>query len=168
MARRVKKLSFSCNEDWNSMSPTEQGRFCEQCQKEIFDYSKLNKAEFEEKLNSNTISCGRFSIDQVNSDIIAEIEIPKFVKRLSLAASLVVISDISYSQVSDPTRIEQHDTSMDPETGEVTPDSEEERPWYIKRNGKVKRPFISTRRSSWYFVRKFPFIKREHHHIMGF
>lgn len=168
MSSRIKKLSFSCNEDWNKMDPTERGKFCSRCQKEIFDYSKMNKDQFEEKLASNEITCGRFRIDQVDADIISEIKVPVFVKRISLAASLVLITDISQAQIPDTTRIEQIDTSLDPESGETIDNIEEERPWYVKKNGKIKRPFISTRRTSWYFVRKFPFIKREFHHIMGF
>ncbi|MEM7373726.1 MAG: hypothetical protein AAF587_34205 [Bacteroidota bacterium] len=37
-----------CHENWDTMSPTEQGRFCRACSKEIFDFSDGNTEQFEQ------------------------------------------------------------------------------------------------------------------------
>lgn len=56
-----------CNEDWNKMKPTDQGRFCSACQKEVVDFTNFNQAQFkyyfEVKYKQQTNSdylCGRF------------------------------------------------------------------------------------------------------------
>lgn len=160
MSNRI-KMTYSCDQSWDDMTPTDRGKFCLQCQEEVIDYSSLSKKEFKKLARPNEGLCGRFRLDQVEPDIIAEIKAPSFVKRIALASS-ITLAGTGFSQHSEPIQTEQHDTSLDPEVAENTAEEEEERPWYIKKNGEYKKPFISTRRNAFYFVRKFPYIKRKH------
>lgn len=58
------KLSIPepCHENWYTMTPTEKGRFCSSCEKEVMDFSEMSKSEIKEyfvkKVSENT--CGRF------------------------------------------------------------------------------------------------------------
>ncbi len=60
-----------CHEDWNKMTPTDKGRFCAACKKDVVDFTNMNNAQlvafFRKKASSNV--CGRFYNDQLNTDI---------------------------------------------------------------------------------------------------
>ena len=57
-----------CHEDWNKMTPNEQGAFCGSCQKTVVDFSKMGdqqiKDYFLQKCEQKT--CGRFNFKQLN------------------------------------------------------------------------------------------------------
>lgn len=74
-----KKIQLSipepCHEDWNTMTPVEKGKFCDSCQKQVFDFSVMSDrqlAEFFKKPSTGSV-CGRFMTDQLDRDI----EIPR-------------------------------------------------------------------------------------------
>lgn len=64
-------LPEPCSEDWNKMTPTEHGRFCDKCQKCVIDFRGFSDAElyrFFEKNTDNNI-CGWFRNSQLDRDI---------------------------------------------------------------------------------------------------
>lgn len=63
-----------CHENWNKMTPSEKGRFCNACQKQVVDFTGMSDtqvATFFKKAEGSV--CGRFMQDQLNR----EMEIPK-------------------------------------------------------------------------------------------
>jgi hypothetical protein len=74
-----KKLQLSipkpCHENWDKMTPVQQGKFCGSCQKQVVDFSDMSDrqvAEFFKKPSTGSV-CGRFMTDQLERDI----QIPK-------------------------------------------------------------------------------------------
>jgi len=56
-----------CHENWNHMTATEQGRFCQSCQKTVTDFSMMNDKEILNHLSKrSTDVCGRFTNDQLD------------------------------------------------------------------------------------------------------
>lgn len=43
-----------CHENWSNMTPTEQGKFCKSCQKEVFDLTKESEDEVAHKIHQST------------------------------------------------------------------------------------------------------------------
>ena len=72
------KLSIPkpCHENWNKMSPTEKGKFCGSCQKEVIDFTQMTKVEIKEFFMNKAFqsSCGRFENRQIESFNRAEIK----------------------------------------------------------------------------------------------
>ena len=79
-----KKLQLTiptpCHENWDNMTPVQQGKFCGSCQKQVIDFSNMSDrqvAEFFKKpilsLSKGGSVCGRFMTDQLERDI----EIPR-------------------------------------------------------------------------------------------
>ena len=48
------------------MTPTERGRFCAACQKQVNDYTQMNNRELVNALKTGPSSCGRFCNDQLD------------------------------------------------------------------------------------------------------
>ena len=60
-----------CQENWQNMTPQEQGRFCGSCQKIVVDFSVMTDKEvlaYFSKASQHV--CGRFSNDQLNKELI--------------------------------------------------------------------------------------------------
>jgi hypothetical protein len=59
-----------CHENWEAMTPEEQGRFCGVCSKTVFDFTKATDKEIIENLNKDATACGRFVSSQLNRDFL--------------------------------------------------------------------------------------------------
>lgn len=56
-----------CGQNWLAMSPTENGRRCEQCDKVIHDFSKMSWPEIEQRQRTHgNALCGMYSPAQLN------------------------------------------------------------------------------------------------------
>ena len=74
MKKQQKTLLFKvdepCQENWSEMIPVKGGRFCDQCEKRVVDFTKMTDQEmiaFTESSNGST--CGRFRPEQLNRQI---------------------------------------------------------------------------------------------------
>ncbi|WP_027078043.1 carboxypeptidase-like regulatory domain-containing protein [Maribacter antarcticus] len=63
------KIPNPCSENWNQMTPTEKGVFCFNCQKEVLDFTKVSNYELSMRLDNNQNICGKFRVDQINTEI---------------------------------------------------------------------------------------------------
>jgi len=62
-----------CHEDWNKMSPVQQGRFCQSCSKQVIDFSAMNDKQILEVLSKAAgKTCGRFLPNQLERPIVKE------------------------------------------------------------------------------------------------
>ena len=58
-----------CHEDWNKMTPTDKGKFCSECTKEVFDFTKVTDEELVKRVANNEKVCGRFNSSQLNREM---------------------------------------------------------------------------------------------------
>lgn len=76
MAKKFElQIPTPCHEDWDKMTPSDKGRFCDSCQKTVHDFTGMSNAQliaFFKKPSSGSV-CGRFYGDQLNRDF----EIPR-------------------------------------------------------------------------------------------
>lgn len=60
-----------CNENWNSMSPNKNGRFCNFCNKTVIDFTKMNNLEIQKYFTENSSKeriCGHFKFNQIETE----------------------------------------------------------------------------------------------------
>lgn len=84
------QLRFSCPENWENMTPAENGRHCDKCNKTVHDFTNSKVEEFRAIMAENNNSvCGRFSIDQM---AVVPVVLPLWKRWLSAALVLVGIN----------------------------------------------------------------------------
>lgn len=61
-----------CHEDWNSMVPDENGKFCNSCSKSVIDFTNKTDAEIHEIMmkNKDKKVCGHLKTSQVNRPLV--------------------------------------------------------------------------------------------------
>ncbi len=63
------RIPEPCNEKWSEMTPTERGRYCKVCQKEIYDFTQMSKFDLVRKLDKGKNVCGRFKKSQLDVEL---------------------------------------------------------------------------------------------------
>jgi hypothetical protein len=64
-------IAEPCQENWQQMTPQEQGRFCGSCQKTVVDFTMMGDQEvLNYFLKANHKVCGRFANDQLNKELV--------------------------------------------------------------------------------------------------
>ncbi len=67
------QVADPCHENWNIMTASEQGRFCQSCQKTVTDFSMMTDKEILNHLSKRDADlCGRFTADQLDRTLIGE------------------------------------------------------------------------------------------------
>jgi hypothetical protein len=64
-----------CHENWDAMTPSEKGRFCGSCQKQVVDFTNMSESQlvaFFKKKSTGSV-CGRFMPEQLDRSM----DIPK-------------------------------------------------------------------------------------------
>ena len=59
-----------CHEDWHAMTPQQQGRFCNSCQKTVVDFTSMSDRQVLDYFAHTAGNvCGRFCSDQLNRNL---------------------------------------------------------------------------------------------------
>lgn len=85
-----------CHEDWAKMTPTEKGRHCLACTKEVIDFTKYTDEQLYKTATSDSNICGRFLKEQLDRDI--QISRKKGNSWIQYAASLLIPAAILSTQ----------------------------------------------------------------------
>lgn len=65
--RVVIKIENPCHQKWDTMTPNDQGKFCDHCAKSVIDFTNFSDTELAKKFASNSERmCGRFDKNQLN------------------------------------------------------------------------------------------------------
>jgi len=95
------QVPVPCHENWNGMTPENQGRFCMSCQKTVIDFTAMTDYEliqYFKNLQGNT--CGRFTENQLNTKYALESKrrLKWFKYFLHILIPPLLISARSYAQ----------------------------------------------------------------------
>jgi hypothetical protein len=78
----MKKMRISienpCHEDWQTMTPETQGRFCGACEKTVVDFTTMSDAEILHYFSKPSVekTCGRFRVEQLSESGTSKQNIP--------------------------------------------------------------------------------------------
>lgn len=82
-----------CHENWLEMTPEDQGRFCQSCQKTVFDFTKMPDRMIVQKINAEENVCGRFLSSQLDRELV----VPKRKNSIWAAGFAGVLSVVNFA-----------------------------------------------------------------------
>lgn len=88
-----------CDEGWQNMTPSQKGRFCASCQKEVIDFTQLSSSDITRKIKSRKNLCGRFTKDQLQQNYTTSSH--NNLSRLGIAlglGSIITVAQPSFAQ----------------------------------------------------------------------
>lgn len=75
-------ISDPCQEDWDKMTNSQEGKFCQSCQKNVIDFSNKTEKEIYQILkNTNGNMCGKFNALQLDTTLVVDTK-PKWLQYL--------------------------------------------------------------------------------------
>ncbi len=168
------RLSFQCDQNWDEMPATAKGRFCQQCSREVIDFSASSREEVYQQLQqAKGKTCGRFRGDQIDPIIISEIFTPSWFRRAIAVVSMGLIATTTpilaqRVHVVKPVVTYEQSVSLMPDHVKPTPpEPSPETDTVPILNGRVggvnihEKVLISTRRRILFLTRRFPFFRYE-------
>lgn len=100
-----------CHENWEQMTAVDKGRFCASCEKKVFDFTNSSDREIASVLKNTENACGRFSLTQIDRELI----LPKDKSSIWIAASAAALSLLTVGTnkvlAQTPVNTEQHQNS---------------------------------------------------------
>lgn len=85
------RIEEPCHEEWADMTPDEQGRFCDSCQKSVIDFTHLTDNEILKMISANPNGlCGQFRESQLNRKVVETKLSGKNSKLNALVAGIMV------------------------------------------------------------------------------
>lgn len=95
------KINNPCPENWANMSPSQQGKFCQQCQKEVVDFTQLSTTEIEAFFQEERKGiCGRFENRQLEA-LASTPSFPTPSRMRKWAAAAVLTAVVTVSSCGD-------------------------------------------------------------------
>jgi hypothetical protein len=92
-------IATPCHENWNAMSPADQGRFCNACAKQVIDFSTRTDQQILYYLSHASGSiCGRLSDHQMSRPLVPAAEQPKTKWWWTLLMPLLMVFDKAAAQ----------------------------------------------------------------------
>lgn len=108
-----------CHEDWDRMTPTEQGRYCAVCKKEIYDFTNYSNFHLIKRLDNGQHICGRFNKMQLDKELDSLKEI-NYARRIALLFGLTsLVASVQPVKAQDTklaTKQTQSDTTQQKNT----------------------------------------------------
>lgn len=70
MKKTIKiQIPEPCHKNWHQMTPTEQGKFCKVCTKEVLDFTQITDEDLVKKVMQGNKLCGRFKASQLDREL---------------------------------------------------------------------------------------------------
>jgi hypothetical protein len=168
------KMTFVCNQDWDAMKVTHNGRYCDVCKKEVFNFANKSVAEINVIKSGQSELCGQFKIEQVETDLIPiDFNVGKKLKYI--AASVATFFGLELSSAKAQTE-NQTPTEITSENNNTTTNENIVNGQCVKiekqdaelndRESNINPP-IAKRRHKYYLSKRFPFIKKRRTRLMG-
>ena len=95
-----------CHENWAQMTPTQKGRHCASCKKEVIDFTTKTDRELAKLVQSHSNICGRMRIDQVDREItLAQKQhksLPSYAAALLIPLAIGITHEVSTQTAQNP------------------------------------------------------------------
>jgi hypothetical protein len=162
-------LTFECDQDWDAMRPTANGRHCAQCDQAVVDFTHWDRQAMLDHLRMNPGTCGLYTTEQVEPHLVPIADLSGGLLRGAFAALAALALHTTHAQTPTPAPapteqlpVQRHVTQE--EAGQQ--DDIEEKCW-MEKPSKEAAPVRQHRRSKLYVSKRFPFVHKRRPYLVG-
>ena len=148
---------------------TTNGRFCNQCQKNVVDFTKFPLVQIKEQLAKGQTLCGIFKIEDIAPEIVMPLEVPLVNRFFAYLISFILVFSLkeSIAQANYATKTEKIEKSNLEEFNTITLEDNHQFNASFSASEQKNTKNESKKYSKWYLSKRFPFIiKRKKKYII--
>ncbi|MBI1184047.1 hypothetical protein GC194_07240 [bacterium] len=127
MKSKFLELSNPCAEKWEEMTPTEKGRYCALCAKNVIDFTKMSHSEITEIMRkSNGNICGRITKNQLNMPLfVGAPNSSQHFPYANIAAGLLIATSLIAAPTSQGKTIQLNTETVQTTNSEIKSDKKQ-------------------------------------------
>jgi hypothetical protein len=92
-------MENSCTQNWQTMLPIPQGKFCQSCSKPVRDFQAWSRTDILAYYQKHPQACGRFRVEQIDPDLLPLTVVTKrFAKPFVLICLALVLNKACSAQ----------------------------------------------------------------------
>jgi len=115
MSNRIQiSIPSPCHEKWAAMTPTEKGRFCASCQKQVLDLTNSSDREIVSILENSSNVCAKIRPSQMDRPLQAAQSGNSMAASFAVAASVLLLAGTAEMQAQIPPQTIQHNPESFP------------------------------------------------------
>jgi hypothetical protein len=162
-------MAFECDQDWDAMRPTANGRHCAQCDHAVVDFTHWERQAMLDHLHANPGTCGLYTTEQVEPDLVPIADIGGGLLRGAFAALAALALHTAHAQAPTPAPAptEQHPVQQPVTTEEAGEQYDAEEKCWMEKPVKEAAPVRQHGRSKFYISKRFPFVHKRRPRRMG-
>lgn len=161
-------MRWSCDRAWEDIRPMGRDRFCDQCNKPVYDFTQWDRSALVEHFSLHPDTCGQFRAEQLDPSLSAFPRLSSLMQHGLLASLLLTTTPMVQAQVGLPDPVEQgvHARVVAPVPVDAQPAPPlADTPHCLDPS--PQRPLEGTAPSGLYFSKRPPFIHLRPSHVRG-
>lgn len=162
------KMAFVCNQQWDTMNITENGRYCALCKHEVFDFTNKNFHEIKQIQNQRQPLCGIYRTEQVDADL-RPVELGSAKRALAFISMLFFLQiKPALSQEIEKPKTEQVEIKKVPASANNVEKASSDITTCRNTDAAKTKNLRKHKGRRIYLSKRFPFIVMRKRHTMGF
>jgi hypothetical protein len=163
-------MRFTCDQDWDAMRPTANGRHCAQCDQAVVDFTRWDRQAMLDHLRMNPGTCGLYTAEQVEPHHVPIADLSGGLLRgaFTALAALALHTTHAQTQTPAPAPTEQLPVQRHVTQEEAGQQDEIEEKCWMEKPVKEAAPVRQHSRSKLYVSKRFPFVHKRRPRRMGY
>lgn len=162
-------MAFECDQDWDAMRPTANGRHCAQCDHAVVDFTRWERQAMLEHLHKNPGTCGLYTTGQVEPGLVPIPDLSGGLLRGAFAAlaALTLHTTQAQTHVPAPAPTEQQPVAQPGPRVETRAEKDPGAKCWMEEPAEEAAPVRQHRHSKFYVSGRFPFVHKRRPRRMG-
>lgn len=162
-------MAFTCDQEWDAMRPTANGRHCAQCDQAVVDFTRWDRQAMLDHLRENPGTCGLYTTEQVEPHLVPMADLGGGLLRGAFAAlaALALHTTNAQTPTPAPAPTEQQPIVQPGPRVESRTEKEPDAKCWMEEPTEEATPVRQHSRSKLYVSKRFPFVHKRRPRRMG-
>lgn len=162
-------LAFECDQEWDAMRPTANGRHCVQCDQAVVDFTRWDRQAMLDHHRANPGTCGLYTTAQVEPHLVPITDVGGGLLRGAFAALAALALHTTYAQTPTPAPAptEQQPIVQPGPRVQSRAEKDPDAKCWMEEPTEEAAPVRQHSRGKLYVSKRFPFVHKRRPRRMG-